>query len=174
MQFRGHTLPEAEIYDILANRRRRATLEYLSVERATGLHELSAAVATHESGQSPAPRALRESVYSSLHQTHLPKLDDLGVVAYDREARSVTLCDRARDVDRYLRVSTRFGVTWSEFYRTFGVLALTVVVCALVGVPWLSAVDPLLWASGGLAVFALTIAYQLWQSPWSIRASLRD
>lgn len=42
-------------------------------------------------------RALR-TVAESLEHTHLPKLDDGGVVDHDREAGSVSLADAAPDV----------------------------------------------------------------------------
>ena len=165
MQLRRNSLPEAEIYEILANRRRRETIEQLTdgaYPAATTLHDLSEAVAAAEAGTSPPPRALRESVYSSLHQTHLPKLEELGVVCYDRETAEVSLQPRARDVNVYMSVATPYGVTWDEYYRALAAVALTLVVASLAGVPVVSAVDPLLWASGSLFALAASVAAQLW------------
>ena len=34
------------------------------------------------------------------------------------------------------------GVTWSELYRALGVVSLTVLLAALLGVPLVSAIDP--------------------------------
>lgn len=78
------SLPESVVYEILANPRRRATIRHLTTTasgRTVSLRDLATAIAAAETGQSPPPRASRESVYNSLHQTHLPKLDELGVVA---------------------------------------------------------------------------------------------
>jgi hypothetical protein len=174
--FRSETLPEGEIFEILANRRRRETIRHLSVDadgRARSLKRLSEEIATRETGQSPPPRAVRESVYNSLHQTHLPKLEELGVVTYDREAREVRLRERARDVNVYMEVITDYGVTWSEVYRTLGVVALTVVVAALAEIPWVGAVDPLLWATGFLILFVVATSYQLWSNRWYLVRLLR-
>jgi hypothetical protein len=174
--FRTDTLPEETIYEVLANNRRRETIKHLTVEstgEATTLHELSLEIAARETGESPPPRAARESVYNSLHQTHLPKLEELGVVEYDREAREIHPSEHARDVDQYMEVVTSHGVTWSEVYRSLGVASLTLVLWSLVGLPVVSAVDPMLWTSGSLALFALLVTYQLWSNRWYIRQSLQ-
>lgn len=174
--FRTHTIPEGEIYEILANRRRRETIKHLTVSAGSGpvsLHDLSREVAARETGESPPPSGVRESVYNSLHQTHLPKLHELGIVRYDREERTVQLRERARDVDRYMEVVTGYGVTWSEIYRTLGVLSLSVVLAALTDVPVVSSVDPLLWSSLFLTAFAITIGTQLWSNRWLIVGALR-
>jgi DNA-binding transcriptional ArsR family regulator len=170
--FRAHSLPEAEVYEILANRRRRETIRHLS-ERVDGarlsLRDLSEAIAVHETGDAPPPRAIRESVYNSLHQTHLPKLEELGVVDYDREERIVTLRERARDVNIYMGVVTRYGLTWSEIYRTLGVVALTVVVAALAEVPVVGSVAPLAWTTAFLLAFVVATSYQLWSNRWRLK-----
>ncbi|MEF8773057.1 DUF7344 domain-containing protein, partial [Halodesulfurarchaeum sp.] len=67
---RSTGLAETKIHDILRNDRRRRVLEHLqeSVGSVT-LRELAETIAANEANQSPPPRALRESVYNSLHQT---------------------------------------------------------------------------------------------------------
>jgi hypothetical protein len=173
--FRTETLPESTIYEILANRRRRETIRQLTeTGEPIALRDLSEVIAASETGESPPPRGVRESVYNSLHQTHLPKLDDLGVVTYDRDAREVRLRERARDVHLYMEVVTSHGVTWSEIYRALGVGSLTVVVAALAEVPAVSAVEPLVWATGSLVAFVVAISYQLWANRWYFLRTLRE
>jgi hypothetical protein len=163
----SNTIPESDVYEILANERRRTTLRALTEARSDGdipLSDLADAVAARESGQSPPPTDVRQSVYNSLHQTHLPKLESLDVVRYDQDARTVHLRDRVRDVERYMEVVSVLGVSWSEVYRTLGVCSLTIVTASLAGAGPLAAVDPLLWASGFLLAFAGAIAAQLWSN----------
>jgi len=170
--FNTRSLPEPIVYEILANPRRRGTIRHLTetaAGRVVSLGDLAAAIAVEETGQSPPPRARRESVYNSLHQTHLPKLDELGILEYDREARAVRIRDSAREVDRCMRRSTPNGLRWEEYYRGLGIAALLAVTASLAGVPAVEAVDPLLWASGFLALFALSAAYQLWSVRWYLR-----
>ncbi|EMA65755.1 hypothetical protein C461_13681 [Halorubrum aidingense JCM 13560] len=175
MKLRSDVLPAEQVYTILANERRRQALEQLgSVGGVVTVHELSALVAGHETGESPPPKRSRESVYTSLVQTHLPKLEDLGVIEYDRETQTIELSRHARDVSLYTEIVARGGVTWSELYRALGVVSLTVVLAALLGAPLVSAVDPILWTSLFLAGFAATGAYQLWVNRFSVVRQLRS
>lgn len=173
--FRTNTLSEGDIYEILSNSRRRETLRHLTATRdcSITLRELSAGIAATETGQSPPPSAARESVRSSLHQTHLPKLTELGVVNYDRDARTVTLCDHARDVDHYMTVVTPYGLTWAELYQSLGVVSLLLVLASLLEAPLVGAIDPLLWVSSSLAAFATAITTQLWSNRWVVLKAFR-
>jgi hypothetical protein len=174
---RRDTLPEAEIYETLANDRRRETIRQLTAvpsDDTISLRELSEIVATSETGESPPPRSIRESVYNSLHQTHLPKLEELEVVSYDRDAREVRVRERARTLDLYMEVVTVRGFTWSEIYRTLGVVALTLVVATRTDVPFFETIDPLILATLFLCGFVVAISYQLWSSRWHVARALRE
>jgi hypothetical protein len=160
----GRRLPTHEIHEVLSSPRRSAALAYL--RRADGtvtVTDLSEAVATAETGQAPAPRNVRLSVYNSLVGTHLPKLAGLGLVAYDDDAKVVRPLPATREVTRYTSVLTGWGITWGGYYRALGVLSLFLVVASLAGVPLLSALDPLVPATLALAAFAVSGAYQLWR-----------
>lgn len=130
------------------------------------LRDLSEAIAAAETGETPPPRNIRESVYNSLHQPHLPKLDSLGVVRYDSDRKDITVDGRAREVDLYMEVVTEYGITWGEYYRSLGVFALFSIVASEIGVPLLAEVSSLLVASAFLAVIGASIAYQLWTHRW--------
>lgn len=174
---RRDTLPEAEIYETLANDRRRETIRQLTTtpsDDTISLRELSEIVAARETGESPPPRSIRESVYNSLHQTHLPKLEELGVVRYDRDAREIRVRQRARTLDLYMEVVTVRGFSWSEIYRTLGVVALTLVVATRTNVPFLEIIDPLIVATVFLCVFVVVISYQLWSNRWYVARALRE
>jgi hypothetical protein len=166
-------LAETEIHDILRNDRRRHVLEHLqeSVGSVT-LRELAERIAAHESGESPPPRQLRESVYNSLHQTHLPKLDEENVVDYDKHRKTVSLQPGARDVNVYMEVVTKYGITWADYYRSLATLSLLLVLASELGTPVLDAVPGMLWASISLAAIAGSTAYQLWTRRWTYLRSL--
>ncbi len=110
------------------------------------LRDLSEWIASVETGESPPPRNIRDSVYASLHQTHLPKLDDLAVVEYESATKTVTLTDRARELIPYTTVMSGTGLPWSQHYLLLGLAAMTAVIGAGLGVPVLNAVGPTLLA----------------------------
>jgi len=96
------TLTQSEVHDVLRNERRRHVIERLAEQDTDSVRNLAEHIASIESGESPPPRNVRQSVYVSLHQTHLPKLDDLEIVVYDDDAKEVWLSDRADEVLVYL------------------------------------------------------------------------
>jgi hypothetical protein len=84
------------------------------------------------------------------------------------------MLDNVHDVDIYMEVVTKHGITWADFYRDLGVLALLTIVAATIGVPAISLVDPVLWASAFLISFAASTAYQLrYRGSMFIRQLLR-
>lgn len=168
-------MAESEVYHLLSNSRRREILTVLW--RRSGeltLRELSELIAADEAGVSPAPRPLRESVYNALHQTHLPTLDGFGLVEYDPARKVVRPCPGSRHLSRYMDTVSPIGIAWSEYYRWLGIGGLFAVVASIAGVPPLAGVDPLVFASGTLALFALSTCYQLLSGPRSRFARLRS
>ena len=160
-------IPETEIHDLLRNERRRQVIKHLqNTVGTTTLRDLAERIAEHETGESPAPKNIRNSVYNSLHQTHLPKLDRQGIVEYDSDRKTIRLTENARSVDVYMEIVTDYGITWSEFYSLFGTLSLLVLLAAHVDVPLVSAVDPLLWITLFLVGYMTSIGYQMWTQRW--------
>jgi|AntRauTorcE11898_2_1112593.scaffolds.fasta_scaffold01738_5 hypothetical protein len=136
-----------EVFELLANQRRRFVLHYLrcKAEASVSLSTLSERVAGWENDAEPAELAYseRKSVRNSLHQFHLPKLADAGIVEYDDRASEISLQDPVV-VDAYHTVAAD-GETVPQW--TFvagasagavGVLALAAIAADLVGgvVPW--------------------------------------
>ncbi|MFB6082653.1 MAG: hypothetical protein ABEJ94_00220 [Halorientalis sp.] len=160
--FSHASIPESDVHHLLSNARRRETLTVLwRRPEAVTLRELSEQIAATEAGITPAPRPLRESVYNALHQTHLPKLHEFGLVEYDPDRKLVRSGPQSHQLHRYMDTVNGLGVTWGEYYRALGIGGLCSVVASLAAVPGFGAVDPLVFASGALAAFALSTGYQL-------------
>lgn len=160
--FQRSVLPEVEVYHVLSNARRRETLaELWGRPQPVSLRDLSEAIAATESGSHPAPRALRESVYNALHQTHLPKLQTLALIEYDRDRKLVRPRPAVRSLYRYIDTVACFGLSWAEYYRLLGIVSLLSVVVILAEVPYVPGIDPLVLTSAALAMFALSTASQL-------------
>jgi len=156
-----------QIHDVLRNDRRRLTLQYLKQRlEPVDVRELSEHIAELEVGESPPPRDARQSVYNTLSQTHLPKLEKLGFVDFDRDRNLVTLRETAREIDVYMNVITPLGITWESYYQMLGVVGLVAVVAADTNVAFLAGVDSLPFATAFLFAFVLSISYQLWSLRW--------
>jgi hypothetical protein len=156
------SIPESDVHHLLSNARRRETLTVLwRRPEETTLRELSELIASAEAGVTPAPRPLRESVYNALHQTHLPKLHKFGLVEYDSDRKLVRPRPESRQLHRYMDTVNGLGVSWGEYYRALGIGGLCSVVASLADLPGFGAVDPLVFASGSLSLFAFSTGYQL-------------
>lgn len=154
-------LTKYEIHDVLRNKRRTWVLEHLQQTRTpVPLRELSEQLAALETGETPPPRNIRESVYNSLHQTHLPKLDDLGVVEYQVDRKLVAQAGGFRQVTLYMEVVTADDVTWATYYLTVGVAALVVTALSGVGLPVFAVLPVWLWSTVFFALFVLSALYQ--------------
>ncbi|WP_424018461.1 DUF7344 domain-containing protein [Halorientalis pallida] len=155
-------LDAGEIHDILRNDRRRLAIKCLrEQDGALSVRDLSEEVATRETGESPAPRDKRRSVYVSLHQTHLPKLDDLGIVNYDTDSKEVRLRDRAAEITTYMEVVPRYGITWAEYYLVLGILGFGTVLAASIGTPLLGAIGTPAVAAAYLLILTGSAAFHV-------------
>lgn len=88
-------------YEILKNRRRRRTLVYLrEQETPVDIGEIAEVLAARENDMTVAELTSteRKRTYVALYQTHLPKLDDMGVVEYDSRGGRVELTPKAETV----------------------------------------------------------------------------
>lgn len=80
-----------DVHDILKNERRRRILDHLS-ERSWMLDDLAVSMASIENDK---PERLIDSqekkrVYVACYQCHLPQLDGLGVIAWDKRSGQIT------------------------------------------------------------------------------------
>jgi predicted transcriptional regulator len=152
-------LSEDELFEVLSNSRRRYALNALSsTEEAWEIGSLAEQVAAWENGTDvdEVSRAERKSVYTSLQQLHLPKMDELGFVRYDKDRGTVRPTRAKDDVDIYLDVVRGNDIPWSEYY-----LGLAAVSAGLVVVAWLdifpfSELPDIAWAGVVVAVFAVS------------------
>ena len=159
---RKDPLEASQIHDILRNDRRRLAIKCLRENGGLlSVRDLSEDVASRETGETPAPRDKRRSVYVSLHQTHLPKLDDLEIVDYDTDEKEVHLCDRATEITTYMEVVPRYGITWAEYYLMLGVLGFGTVLSASIGTPLLGAVGTPAIAAAYLLILIGSAAYHV-------------
>lgn len=80
-------IPKDDFYGILSCERRRAVIRYLGDKDKCKLRDLSDAVAAVENNMSveEVTGEERKKVRIALYQTHLDKMDDVGVVDYNKD-----------------------------------------------------------------------------------------
>lgn len=85
------TLTDDTFYELLGNERRRACLKQLAGSQTEwSVSDLATTVATDITDSSTSPEEIYDSVYISLCQNHLPKLDGAAVIDYNHDAQTVT------------------------------------------------------------------------------------
>lgn len=139
-----------DVIDILSNERRRLLWRYLRQECPEGdLSDASRQIAAWENGTTvdEVDYDERKSVYTSLHQFHCPKMEDAGLIEFDKRdsvVRAVSeepeefVVEVEPDVDRalsttFIALGTATGViigAWTFGLPVFGDLTLAAVLLA--------------------------------------------
>lgn len=99
------TLTQDTAYDLLSNARRRLVISHLrGAEGPVSVSDLSERIAAWEN-DIPAEELSDQQikrVYVSLYQIHIPKLDEFGLVDYDKDSGEVELTPAISELDSYL------------------------------------------------------------------------
>lgn len=83
-------LPEDDRHRVLSNRRRRILLGVLADRSLPiGVEEVAASVASQEDAFEDGRREAVERVAIALHHKHVPQLEELGILEYDRAANRI-------------------------------------------------------------------------------------
>src|SRR6056297_1151521 len=98
-------LTRDDMFHILQCRRRRLVLKYLQEHdtpaKMTDITEKIAAV-EHDTTVAALKSQERQRVYIALYQSHLPKLDEEGIIEYQQNRGIVERTERTDAFDRYL------------------------------------------------------------------------
>jgi hypothetical protein len=111
-------LTQDDVFELLSSARRRYVLYLLrEADEPMKLTELASQVAAweYDTDVDDLTEQERKRVYVSLYQTHIPHLDDAGVVAYDKDTGMVALEPDAKAVDTYLETPDS-GISWEWVY----------------------------------------------------------
>lgn len=149
-----------DVCSLLANERRRNAIECLNSHSGSlPVSDLADEVAAREADQLPPPSDKRHSVYTSLAQVHLPKLDEFGVVEYDTDTQEVTLDEHG--IDLTVEVVSEHGLSWAEYYLSLGTVGLLTVGLSVLGFPFVAAVDPMVLVLGYFGLLVASAVYHL-------------
>lgn len=136
MSIEQEPLTQDVVFDILSSARRRYVLYQLRTEeQPVELTELAEDVAAWENDTTvdELTKQQRKRVYVSLYQTHVPKLEDAGLVQYDQDSGEVRLTEAANDIDQYLNPGEQ-EMPWQYLYLPLAVLGIAVAALSNLGV----------------------------------------
>lgn len=116
-------------FETLSNPRRRQTLRYLRMHADDGptlIRDLAEQIAAWENDVQVVEVTYkqRKRVYTSLYQSHLPKLHRYGFIEYDGDRGTMELTPQGQQLDIYLEVVPKGHLPWSDVY--FGTSAVAV------------------------------------------------
>jgi len=158
------SLSKGEIFDVLQNERRRHVLQYLRRHGGpVDLGELASHVASaeYDCPTGDVSSTQRKRVYTTLQQSHLPQMNDAGIVAYDAEAGVITTTPQTEELTVYLEIVPEGEFPWREFYLSFGAVSLAVVTVLWAGIYPFTLMPPLVWATVMAVVLTAAALYQV-------------
>jgi DNA-binding transcriptional ArsR family regulator len=131
-------------FDLLSNARRRYVLCFLRERGEASVRELSRYTAAWENDVEPTAvsSAQRKRVYTALHQTHLPRLDEYGIIEYDPDRGSVTPQRRLDLLEEYLQQPDDRQPNWHRYYLGIGLAATVLALGIIAELPVLETVQP--------------------------------
>lgn len=171
----GPQLSENELFEVLSNRRRRYAVHMLKHESGSlKIGDMAERIAAWENDVEVAEvtGTERKRVYTALQQSHLPKMDNAGVVEFQKDRGVVEPTEALDDVDVYLDVVRGKEIPWSEYY-----LGLSAVASALVAAVWVGAwplllLPDLAWAAFIVAAFTFSaIAHRYYTAEMALGKS---
>jgi hypothetical protein len=124
-----------QIFSVLKNYRRRCVFRYLRDEdNPATLGEVAEHIAALENDCSTEALSAsqRKRAYVGLYQCHLPKMDDLDIIAFDKDRGRLELGPNAPLLDAYLDRTPEEKPPWPSYYLGLAAAALGIVLLATV------------------------------------------
>ncbi len=159
-----------EIFELLKNERRREVIRYLleDVDGHATLSELAEHIAAleNEIAINQLSSDQRKRVYIGLYQCHLPKMDEMGTIDFDKNRGTIEI--NHSSVSQLLPYLERLGQDTAqrlpvlELAITAGVLL--VLVFAISGIGPLAALPPASWAAISTLGLVTVALYQVVKS----------
>jgi DNA-binding transcriptional ArsR family regulator len=127
-------LTKDEVFEVLSSSRRRQILYHLHRRGGRAdLRALARDTATDETDETAetVDNDVVKRFYISLYQTHVPKLEQVGLVEYDGDEKTVTLTDRVEDVARILNEDVEPDRQWAVYYGALAVVGVAIGIAQL-------------------------------------------
>jgi Flp pilus assembly protein TadB len=162
-------LSQAELFDVFSNARRRQTVRYLKRQGGEcDLAPLVEQVAAWENEiiADEVTRTQRRRVYISLYQTHLPMLEDHGIVEWNPDAHTIELIPSNEVFEPYLDRRLDQQRPWHRFYAAVTALGVLGFLVSWLSIgPLTAAVAPFVALALCLAILGVAIAQHVSRRP---------
>ncbi|MXV64119.1 hypothetical protein GS429_19025 [Natronorubrum sp. JWXQ-INN-674] len=143
------TFSKDEIFHLLQNERRRMVLRYLrGTDEPVRMRDVAEQVAAweHDTTVEELTSTQRQRVYIPLYQSHLSKLDEAGIIEYQKNRGIVERRPLASRIDRYLNLDPEDESTdeqqsdpaWNDYYIGATVVCYAVLIGAVMELPFTS------------------------------------
>jgi hypothetical protein len=154
------SLTKDDVFEVLYNRRRREVLSYMREhDGTTSVSDLAEYIAAKENDTTVQQLSSydRKRVYVGLYQNHLPMMDDVGVVEYDKNRGTVEFRDCATELEPYLDDTVDSNIS---HVKVLGASFLAVLVLlSVLNVGFFGASSDLLWTILGVAGLLILTIY---------------
>lgn len=124
------------MFEILSNRRRRYAAHAIKQEAETAtIGDIAERVAAWEYDVDRTDLSYdeRKRVYTALQQSHLPKMDAVGIVSFDKDRGVIEPEPALEDVDVYMDIVQGRDIPWSQYYLGLTAIALGVTIAVGLG-----------------------------------------
>ena len=159
-------LSQDVVFDLLSSSRRRFVLQYLSQhEGPVPFSELANELAAWENDTDveDITERQRKRVYVSLYQTHVPKLEEAGVVDYDADSGEVQLRSEVDRLSAHLDADDD-SFPWPFAYLVLSAASLVFFLAVLYDVPVLAAIPISVTVAVIVLAFAVAAIAQYYAS----------
>lgn len=152
-----------QTFELLSNHRRRYALHYCKYrDEPVTLSDLAEQVAAWEQDKSldEITSNERKRTYTSLQQTHLPAMEEAGIIEWDDD---IELTPAAERLNVYMDVVPEESVPWGVYYLWLSAIGGVVLAFAwfdLVPVP----APDIVWAGLVVAAFAVSAAVHVFRN----------
>jgi len=158
------SIQRSELFHLLSNHRRRYALHACKqLELPVTLSDLAEQVAAWENDKTVAELDYQERrrVYTAMQQTHLPAMEDAGVIEFDDQ--EIELTERMDEIDVYLEIVPKNSIPWGQYYLGLSVVGLTILAAAGLGV-YPDFIPQIFWGILVAAMFLLSAMVHVWRT----------